>query len=50
MFRYEDPFPSGSSIAKLISNCKPIPLKWALNDNGDVTFYSFDEMDIPVMN
>ncbi|EDV28362.1 uncharacterized protein TRIADDRAFT_53950 [Trichoplax adhaerens] len=48
--RYDDPFPDSSCIAKLINLCEAVPLKWALNENGDITFYSFDDMEIPVVS
>ena len=47
-FRQEDPPPSLREMQQLgRQGCDGVPLNWAVVDNGDIAFYSFNLVDLP---
>ncbi|XP_078611683.1 tRNA-splicing endonuclease subunit Sen54-like [Branchiostoma floridae x Branchiostoma japonicum] len=45
--RFSDPAPDLALIVQLNQLSSPVPLLWAVVDNGDISFYSFTEADLP---
>ncbi|XP_019641216.1 PREDICTED: tRNA-splicing endonuclease subunit Sen54-like [Branchiostoma belcheri] len=45
--RFSDAAPELALIVQLNQLSSPVPLLWAVVDNGDISFYSFTEADLP---
>ncbi|CAH1274464.1 TSEN54 [Branchiostoma lanceolatum] len=45
--RFSEPAPDLALIVQLNQRSSPVPLLWAVVDNGDISFYSFTEADLP---
>ncbi|CAH3184774.1 unnamed protein product, partial [Porites evermanni] len=45
--RYYDPPPSLAALSFLTKQCSPVPLKIALVDGGNISFYSVLDVDSP---
>ncbi|KXJ08375.1 uncharacterized protein LOC110248912 [Exaiptasia diaphana] len=46
--RYSDPPPSLAVLNNLAQQCHPVPLKFALTDNGTITINSLLDVELPV--
>ena len=47
-YRQDDPPPTLLQIQQLsCQSCDEVPLNWAVVDNGDIAFYSFNLVDLP---
>ena len=50
IYRHSEPLPDVQTLTYLLNYYTDgIPLHWAVVDNGDIAFYDFTHIDIPVI-